>query len=1081
MNDFVDKSTGILASMARNRVAANLLMIMLMVGGVLLSSRIKQEVFPEFQLDMVTVTVAYPGASPSEVEQGVLLSVEEAIRGLDDVKSVSSTANEGVGVVRAELELGANGELVQQDIQSAINRITSLPQDAERPVVSLVDNRNQNLSLMVYGDVSEAELRAVANDVRDALLQEPEITLVEIAGVRPLEVSIEVSQDMLRRYGLTLGQIAQAVSAASIELPAGGIRTESGEVLIRTTERRDTVDEFEEIILISNRDGTEIRLGAIANVVDGFRETDEASYYNGVRAADVQVFRVGDESPIEVTDAVLRFMDEYEPQLPAGVQLAALNDASEIYRDRISLLLRNAATGLVLVMLVLGLFLEFKLAAWVTMGIPISFLGALLFMPALDVSLNMISLFAFILVLGIVVDDAIVVGEAIYYRQEQGDEGEEAAIRGVKSVATPVIFSVLTTIVAFSPLLTVPGTSGKIMKVIPIIVILILSLSLFESLLMLPAHLSHGNKPFEGGLLGALSKAQLAFSRSFDRLVRRVYPYVAWPFVHLRYLMFGCGVALLAVTFSFVIGGKLRFEFLPKVEGDIIRASLTMPYGTPAEDTEAVIQQLVRVADELLQENSAADATISEGIYSRVGAASSGGGPGGSSTSNGSHRGEVVVFMVPIGDRDITAAEFTRRWREELGEMVGVDTLTFNYNTGPSSGSPVDIQLSHQNIEVLERAAADLAETLGTLQGVIDIDDGFSEGKTQLDFVLRPQARALGLTELDLASQLRNAYFGAEAVRQQRGRDELRVYVRLPEHERSSEYGLERMMIRTPMGGEIPLAEAADITRGRSYTTIQRDEGRRVVNVQADVDITQTTGNEVMTAMRGGVLDDLIARYPGLSWSVAGEQEEQADVMKNLGQGMLLALLAMYALMAVAFRSYVQPVLIMMAIPFGFVGAVYGHLALGYNLSLMSMFGLVALAGVVVNDSLVFIDALNEYRREGMTAQQAVLAAGVRRFRPILLTSLTTFFGLAPMLLETSAQARFLIPMAISLAFGVLATTGIALLFIPSAYLILEDILGVFAWLGARLAGKPSAEVDAESESGEWSDTSLDEGASPAE
>jgi multidrug efflux pump subunit AcrB len=1032
-------------------------MVLLLVGGVLLSGRIRQEVFPEFQLDMVAITVAYPGASPSEVEQGVVLSIEEAVRGLDDIKGVSSMSNEGVGVVYAELELGANGELVQQEIQSAVNRITSFPRDAERPVVTLADNRNQNLSLMVYGDVSEAELRAVANDVRDALLLSPEITLVEISGIRPLEVSIEVSQETLRRYGLTLGQVAQAVSASSIELPAGGIRTESGEVLVRTTERRERGDEFEDIILISNRGGTQVRLGDIATVVDGFRETDETSFYNGVRAAEVRVFRVGDESPISVTDAVMEFMDEYRPNLPAGVEYATLNDSSEIYRDRINLLLRNAASGLILVMLTLGLFLDLKLALWVTMGIPVSFLGAMMLMPAMGVSLNMISLFAFILVLGIVVDDAIVVGEAIYYERERGAKGVSAAIKGVKSVAMPVVFSVLTTVVAFAPLLSVPGTSGKIMRVIPIIVILILMISLFESLFLLPSHLAHGDRPFQGGLLGLLAKGQQAFSRGFEVLVRRVYPWAVWPFIHLRYAMVGIGIAILILSFSIVISGKLKFEFLPKVEGDVIRASLTMPYGTPAAQTEAVVQRMLRIADELVQEHSGT-ATIGEGLYARVGAASSGGGPGGATTTSGSHRGEVVAFLVPIDQREITAAEFTQEWRERMSDVTGIDSLTFNFNTGPSSGSPVDIQLAHPDIVILEAASANLAADLAQLSGVIDIQDGFSEGKVQLDVNLRPEGRALGLTETDIALQLRNSYFGAESVRQQRGRDELRVFVRLPQAERATEYSLENMMVRTPAGGEVPLHEVASIVRGRSYTSIERDEGRRVVNVTADVDNTITTGNEVMLALReeGGPLERLLRTYPGLSWSVAGEQEEQADVMKNLQQGMLLALLAMYGLMAMAFRSYAQPVLIMVSIPFGLAGAIYGHLLMGYNLSLMSMFGLVALTGVVVNDSLVFIDALNEYRRSGLTATAAVYEAGIRRFRPILLTSLTTFFGLAPMLLETSVQARFLIPMAISLAFGVLVTTGIALLYIPSVYLILEDILGVLAWFGRLLTGAPN-------------------------
>jgi multidrug efflux pump subunit AcrB len=1044
--------TSWISRMAANPVAANLIMLLLIVGGIIMAPDIKQEVFPEVQLDRVTIQVLYPGASPSEVEQGVILAVEEAVRGIDGVKEVSSSAAEGAATVSVELQLGADAETAQADIQSAVNRISSLPQDAERPVVSLATNRQQTLSVVVYGDVSESELRQVANQVRDDLLELPDITLVEVAGIRPLEVSIEVPQDTLRRLNLTLQRVAQVVGAASVELPAGGVKTESGEVLLRTTERRNVGAEFEEIVVLGERNGTTVTVGDIATVVDGFRDTDEAAFYEGQRAAEIKVFRVGAETPISVSDAVQRYVREHGDELPGSMRMAVLNDSSEIFRDRIQLLLENAVTGLILVMICLGLFLELRLAFWVTMGIPTSFLGVMLILPALGISINMISLFAFILVLGIVVDDAIVVGESIYYRRQQGARGIDAAISGAREVGMPVVFSVLTTVAAFAPLLFIPGTFGKFMYVIPSIVILILLMSLFESLFILPAHLGETGEPFRHGLLGVVARGQQRFSNGFVALVEKVYPMVAKPIFRARYLAVAIGLAILMFTVGVVGAGWVKFEFFPKIEGDIIRGTLTMAYGTSVEQTEAVVRRMETIAQQLMTEHQFEERTISEGIYARVGGATiGGGGPDAGAGAGGSHLGEVVAFLVPMDQRDIGAAEFSREWRERVGEIPGVESLTFNFNTGPASSSPIAVELTHPDLDVLERAASDLADRLAQFNGVFDIDDGFSDGKPQLDVQLRPEGRALGLTELDLASQLRASFYGAEAVRQQRGRDELRVFVRLPQAERRSEFNLESMMLRTPGGGEIPLAEAADVTRGRSYTTINRAEGRRVAVVSADVDTTQVTANEVMAALREGYLTELTARYPGLSWGVAGEQEEQAEVNAAIARGFMLALFAIYGLMAVAFRNYLQPVLIMFAIPFGIVGAVFGHLWMGYNLSLMSMFGLVALSGVVVNDSIVFVDAINEYRRASMSAFDAVVTAGVRRFRPILLTSLTTFLGLAPIMLEKSVQARFLIPMAISLAFGVLLTTAIALLYIPCLYLILEDVLRVFRRMGAAL------------------------------
>lgn len=1036
---------GPLAWMAENPVAANLIMIVLIVGGIFLGRGVKQEVFPEFNMDMVSISVAYPGASPTEVEEGVLLAIEEAVQGLDGVKEVSSTAAESVGAVTVSLLLGTDQDQALSDVRSAVDRITSFPEEIERPVVSLISNRSQAIGLVIYGDVEERTLRNIGNEMRSELLTVDGITLIELDGIRPLEISVEVPQENLRRYGLTLDQVAGAISRASIDLPSGGVDTDRGELLIRVSERRERGWEFEDVVILSQPDGTQVRLSDIATVDDSFRDNDLEMFFNGTRAVRLNVFRVGDQTPIEVSDAVLAFMAEQEASLPPGVQMSVWSDSSEIYRGRVELLLRNAAIGLVLVLVVLGFFLELKLAFWVMMGIPISFLGAMLILPAWDVSINMISLFAFILTLGIVVDDAIIVGEAVYKHRMDGKHKLKAAIDGVREVAMPVTFSVLTTMVFFMPLLFVPGMMGKFFKVIPQIALSVFALSLFESLFILPAHLAHSTPTGTTGFFGAIRRGQLAFGRFVDRHVERIYVPVLKFAVGQRHLTAAVATAVLVFTFAWVGSGRIEFNFMPQVESDIVLVPYAMPFGSPVEDTRAVNQRLVETAREVFAELGDEEAH-SRGILSHVG--SSGevafGPPGALGGGSASHLGQVSVFLVDAGQRDYTASEFVRAWRARLGTPPGVDSIRFLYTTGPGGGRPINIELAHNDVSVLEQAAERLALEIEDFAGVSDIDDGFSLGKEQLDVRLKPEARSLGITEMELARQLRASFFGSEADRQQRDRDEVRVYVRLPKQERRSEYDIESMMVMIP-GGQIPLSEAATIERGRAYTSINRRNGRRVMNVTADVDDEVANANKIVADLQEEQLPALLADFPGLTFDLTGDQKEQAEVMSYLGKGAVLAFLAMFALVAVAFRSYVQPLIIGSILPFGFVGAVAGHIVMGFDLSLMSILGIVALFGIVVNDSLVLIVAVNRFREEGMTVTEALVAGGQRRFRPIILTSVTTFFGLMPMILETSVQAKFLVPMAISLGFGVLFATGIMLLLVPALYHIVDDIRGTSA------------------------------------
>ncbi len=1045
---------GVIAWMAGNPVASNLLMWMLILGGLFMSTQINQEVFPEVTADIVNITVPYPGASPAEVEQGILLVVEEAVRGLNDVKKVRSRAFEGVGTINVELVDGADKQRSLQDVKTAVDRIVNFPVDAERPTVAEAVARRQVISVALYGDLDEGSIRELAERTRNDLLALPQITQVELNGVRPREISIEVSQDTLREHGLTLGQVAGAVRAASVELPGGALKTAGGELLVRTTERRDRGTEFGEITVVGDASGARLRVADLGEVRDGFRDDDVELTFNGKPAVQIDIYRVGDQTPIEVADAVFGYIETHASALPPGVELATWNDRSKMYRERLDLMLRNAFFGLILVFVALGLFLNIRLAFWVMLGIPISFCGAFLLMPAMDVTINMISLFAFIVTLGIVVDDAIVVGENIYEKRTHGVPFMKAAVEGTKEVAMPVIFAVMTTVVFFMPLFFVPGVRGKFFRVIPAIVISVLLISLVECLLVLPAHLATLKAPKQTGIRGFINRQQARVGRLLDWFVDNIYARVLAAHVRWRYLTMAAAAALLMAAFAYRAGGHIGFTFMPKIEGDVIRARAELPVGAPIADARAVRERLLKTAKETLEEHGGAD-KLSTGTVALIGGGLEGGLFSGQQVG-GSHVVEVSVQLVPSDQRSISGRPLANAWGAKNRDIVGLERIGFNAELRAGGGLPIDVQISHTDVPTLREAAEKLATQLADFQGVSDIDDGFSGGKPQLDATLTPKARAMGLTELELARQLRAAYFGAEAVRQQRGRDEVRVYVRLPEAERHTLASLEGLMLRTPSGGELPIEEAATLEWGRSYTEIVREEGRRVINVTADVDEGVTTSEEVLREVTARFLPELKRSYAGLGYSFEGQSRERADTMKNFGFTFALALLAVYAMLAMPFRSYIQPLIIVSVIPFGFVGALIGHVLLDYGLSVISMMGIVALSGVVVNDSLIMVVAINELRAEGVPTLDAVIQGARRRFRPILLTTLTTFFGLLPMIFEPSVQARFLIPMAISLGFGVLFATIITLILVPSMYLVVEDL----RWISGHRETLPQEELE---------------------
>lgn len=1028
---------GPIAWMAQNSVAANLLMFILVVGGLLILANVKKEVFPPYDLEIVRVSVVYPGSSPEEIEEGVILPVEDEVRSLDGVKRVTSTAFEGKGIVDVELLSGVDEINVLQKVKNVVDGIKSFPENAERPIVSLIDQRRQVITLIVTGDLNKRTLKEIGEEVRDELIQNEGITLIDLGAVPPLEISIEVPSENLRAYQLKLGTVAEIVKRNALDLPGGGVKATSGEVLLRTTERKDFANEFARIPVVSNPDGTQVYLSDIADVKEQFEDTYEEAFFNGQPAIYLNIYRVGDQDPLDIAARVHKYVEKKNQMLPSNVKLVGWNDRSEIYRDRIHLLVKNATLGLLLVLIFLGLFLEPTLAFWVTIGIPVSIIGSFLFIPFTEASINMVSLFAFIVTLGIIVDDAILVGENIYHKREKGMPYLQASIEGAKEIAGPVTFAVLTNITAFLPLFFVPGPSGKLFMQIPSIVVAVFIVSLIESLYVLPSHLTHEYK--KRGFWKWLNKPNEIFERGLKKFIDRVFVPQITVAMQWRYLTLASAAAILLFVTGLFFGDHIKFSYLPRVDSDVISAQVIMPFGVPIETSREVQRILVEGAERALERSEGKK--ISRGVYTQIGSPIPGRGPGNQALQlTGSHLVGAQLFLVTSDKRKISGVEFANLWREEVGEVVGAEASSFQGIIQISGGPPIDIQLSHPSNQVLETAAQELAQELRYYKGVYDIDDGVSKGKPQLSFQLKPNARGLGITSKDLAEQVRGAFYGAEALRQQRGRNEMKVMVRFPEKERKTVKTIEELVVRTPQGGEIPISEAATFAYDRAFTNINRTNGRRIQAVTADVNDALANATQIIQEVEEKILPGLSKKYPGLSYSLEGEQRDQIETMRYLAVGFVFALFGIYALLAIPFKSYFQPVIVMLSIPFGIIGAVLGHVLLGYELSIVSMFGIVALAGVVVNDSLVLVVTTNRNIEEGMKALEAVIDAARRRFRPIMLTSFTTFFGLAPMIFETSTQARFLIPMAISLGFGILFSTFIILLITTSFYLILEDV-----------------------------------------
>lgn len=1019
---------GIIAWFTKNAVAANLLMIVIVVVGIGSGIVIQRAMFPNIEVPVISITIAYPGAAPEEVEQGVILKVEEALKDLEGIERLSAQAKESIANIFVEPADGFEIMTLMDSIKNRIDGIEHFPEQAEKPIINRWSMREQALMLQIWGNLDERGMKTLAEEIKRELMAYPEVSMVEIRGVRDYEISIEMSEHKLREYHLSLGQIANIIGASSLNLPGGSVRTENGDIMLRTTGQAYRQYDFEAIVLKTFADGTRLTLGDIATVDDGFVDDSGFALFNGQPSVGLAVIAIGDQDELATAERAQEYARMKSASLPKGVHLTAWMDMTYYLQERLGMMYKNLAFGALLVFIVLALFLEIKLAFWVMLGIPVCFLGAVAVfnLPIIGGSLNVISLFGFILVLGIVVDDAIIIGESVYGEQEKHGNSVDTVITGALRVATPATFGVLTTIIAFSPTLFTQGVMGALPAACGWVVILCLVFSLIESKWILPAHLAH-SKPVNGGILASIDHIQEAINRKLRSFVANKYRPFVKRCVKNRYTTMAAFLSFLILTVGLVIGGIVRYVVFPELPADMIKAELKMADGTSQQQT---LDAMLRIDEGLrqveidYQRETGSELKIVENTFTY-----------GFQRINGTVMGELTKSE----RRDINSDEVLRRWREEVGDIRGAEVLSFTAPEGPQIGAAISFELIHDDFEVLKAAAAELEEKLRTFEGVYDIQNGASATSDEFHIDILPEAEALGLTRYDLGSQVRHAFYGAEAQRIQRGSDEIKVMVRYPKEDRHSIGSLDGMFIRTPAGDAVPFASVARLEVKPGLNKTNHINFQRAVEVEAEANKQLIEPSSVTSEILTDFLPELAKRYPGLRYNRSGMSDEEAKTGRSMLIGFTLALFGIYAVLAIPTQSYLQPLIIMGAIPFGIIGAILGHFFTGYAFSMMSFFGVIALSGVVVNDSLIMVDFVNRAVKNGTPVYQAVIDSGCQRFRAILLTSLTTFFGLLPILLETSMQAQQVVPMAVSLAFGIVFATVITLLLVPCLYMVLDD------------------------------------------
>jgi len=1030
-----------IAWFAKNGVAANLLMGIILISGFFSIRSLKMELFPDFDLDLVTISVPYPGAAPLEVEDGICKQIEEKIWDLDGIKEMTSFARENVGVVSVQVERSKDAKVLADEIKVRVDSIINFPEEAEKPMVEVATQKRKVLAVAIHGLADPFSLRKLADKTLDDLTNLPGITQVEISGIRKPEIGIEVSENTLREHGISFDDVARALKSNSIDTPGGVARTSSGETLLRSIGKARNGKEFNKLEIITKSNGSSLKLDDIASVKDGFEDKVLYTEFANEPAVTLRVFRVGNQSPLDISKKVSKYVENINKSLPEGLSMTIWKDSSFYLQGRLEMMIRNAFQGLLLVFLVLSLFLRPSLAIWVAIGLPISFMGAFATMGLVGASINLVSLFAFIVVLGILVDDAIVVGESVYTLGSKGEKSINASIKGTHLVAMPVTFAIITSMVAFVPMLFLPGWLGKLMKDIPLVVIPALFFSLIESKFILPYHLSLCR--FDKQPKNWFSKVQNKISKGLERFIEAIYQPVLKKCLEWRYLTLSCFLGLLLLTFGLILGGHVpSIRGVPPVPSDYISVKLSMQDGVPSQTTENALLKVekarLEVVDYLISQNEPNPFRF---VMKTMGAQPFSGGPKSSSNIvTGSNMGEISVELIKSEDRTRSAPQISALWRERIGSIPGLKEMYFGDVAAGGSRTAIDIEIAGNDLKDMSIAAEKLKSKLLAYEGLFDISDTYSGGKREMKIRIKQNGRSLGLTQADLGKQVRQAYYGEEIQRIQRERDEVKVMLRYPLPDRKTLNALSNLRIRTPNGIEAPLEEVATFELGQGYPTIKRSDRARIINVQTSADKAIADIPSIEADLDTNFLPQLRNEFPNLRFSFVGEKKEQEESDSGLAQAGGICLFVIYALLAIPFRSYLQPFLIMSVIPFGLIGAVFGHYLFGLPLSQLSHFGLVALTGVVINDSLVLVHYVNQRAKE-TNILEATKMAGMARFRAILLTSLTTFVGLLPILFEKSLQAQFLKPMAIAIGFGVLFATFITLLMVPCLYLILEDIV----------------------------------------